>query len=110
MTKHPDVLKLSIQVLRRYTFLQMLLAQIYKFCGWEGLQKKRLHYAEAMFTLSTEVMRHIDDYEFLQIEADLADGLAPVEVHILLIAVQCVFSLSARSPGAALATQGGLLL
>jgi hypothetical protein len=66
--------RLAIKALRRMMFLQMLIAQACQLAvpdpvaplGDDAL--RRFRYAEAIYTMSTEIMRYVDDEAFLQTE------------------------------------------
>lgn len=85
-----DVLKLAIRSCRRYMFLQMLIGQAYQYASEMELRKADetagrsppkfwqargdlacrglRRYSERIYILGTEIMRYVDDHEFLQIE------------------------------------------
>jgi hypothetical protein len=84
-----DALKLAIRSCRRYMFLQMLIGQVHQYAAEMQLRKdaqagttprelwrarnepaclEPRRYSERIYILGTEVMRYVDDHEFLQVE------------------------------------------
>ncbi|MBN2023333.1 MAG: SIR2 family protein [Pirellulales bacterium] len=76
-----DLLKLAIRAVRRYMFLEMLIAQANECptatqasagaaVGTTHNKEcvKRRQYSEVMYVLGTEIMRYVDDHDFLQVE------------------------------------------
>lgn len=66
-----EQIELAIRALRRYTFLQMLIAQIHQFNRNREEQRSYLWLAEKLYAMSTEIMRYVDDSQFLQRENTL---------------------------------------
>ncbi len=58
----------AVKLLRRYLFLQMLIAQIYELGEEETKKQTRWGYCMITYVLATELMRSLDDIEVLQIE------------------------------------------
>lgn len=63
-----DALKETVTALRRYMFLEMLIAQIHGLCGKARKRRDTLQRAELVYVAATDLMRGVDDSGFLQRE------------------------------------------
>jgi len=87
--ENTELLHLTIRTIRRYMFLEMLIAQAYEYLATLAFNERKRHdnviqdpnvrkedeesvrrrtYSEAMYVLATEIMRYVDDHGFLQTE------------------------------------------